>query len=524
MKWFFKMMLPALVLVSCSKEGGSPVEVDPVSTKENVEVVSHEKMELGRKLENPYSVKNVGEALAALYPTRASVEVPVTDCYVRFLPKNTEEYNLLSDLGVEMFDHPMDREILKDGDYYHDPAVPEDEMTWQYAVVSPDFEFPQGIDYEILDECFIPDEDVSTRGLGDLDWDSIERKAFEITDNADLLVPETRAKSKPSGRITIVDDKLRSKTKIGVSGVKMVANVFVKIATTYTDENGNYEFSRKFSARPHYRICFKNKVGFSIGLNLILIPASISTIGKGSPKGIDLTIDKNSDATLFRRCVVNNAAYDYFKKCQTSGVAMPPKNLRFWILNILKPSSTLMMHHGALLDYKLVSKYLGKYSSLVRLFAPDITIGSKEKNGNYSELYTTTIHEMAHASHYKNVGNDYWRSYAMYILTSFINTGETYGTGNGENAGYCEVGEMWAYYMENAMYKDRYGKNYNSGLNYWFKPQIFAELEAGGIRRSEICACLGYYTNDMKSLKASLLENCAGKTALINKVFSKYGK
>ncbi len=160
----------------------------------------------------------------------------------------------------------------------------------------------------------------------------------------------------------------------------------------------------------------------------------------------------------------------------------------------------------------------------MRLFAPDITIGSKDKNGDYSELYMATIHEMAHASHYKNAGNDYWRNYAMYILTSFINTGESYGTGNGENAGYCEVGEMWAYYIENALYKERYGKNYNSGLNYWFKPQIFAELEAGGVRRSEICACLGYYTNDMKSLKAYLLENCAGKATLINKVFKKYGK
>lgn len=89
MKWFFKMMLPALVLVSCSKEGGSPVEVSPVSTKENVEVVAHDVIELGRKLENPYSVTNVGKALAALYPTRGEVSVPVTDYYVRFLPKDT---------------------------------------------------------------------------------------------------------------------------------------------------------------------------------------------------------------------------------------------------------------------------------------------------------------------------------------------------------------------------------------------------------------------------------------------------
>ena len=524
MKWFFKMMLPALVLVSCSKEGGSPVEVDPVSTKESMEVVAHDMIELGRRLENPYSVANVGKALAALYPTRGAVDVSATDYYVRFLPKDTLELNRLSDLGLEMFDHPMDCEIVRDGDYYHDPSVPDDEITWQYAVVPQDFDFPDGIRHEVLDECFIPDDGVATRGLEGLDMDAVERKAFEITDNAALLEPVTRARSKPSGRITIVDDNLKSRKTVGVAGVKMVANVFVKIATTYTDENGNYAFSRKFSAKPRYRICFKNKVGFSIGLNLILIPASISSIGKGSSAGKDYNVDKNSDATLFRRCVVNNAAYDYYKKCQASGVTMPPKNLRFWILNILRPSSTLMMHHGALLDNKLVSKYIGKYVSIVRLFAPDITIGSKDKNGDYAALYSTTVHEMAHASHFSKAGTDYWRKYATYILTSYISTGDCYGTGSGENAGFCEVGEMWAYYMENALMKERYGKNHADGLEYWFKPQIFSELEAGGIRRSDICANLGYYTNDIKSLKASFLENQADKTVLINKVFKKYGR
>lgn len=517
-------MLPALVLVSCSKEGGSPVEVNPVSTGENVEAVAHDEIELGQRLANPYSVTNVGKALTVLYPTRGSVDVPVTDYYVRFLPKDTVQLNILSDLGVEMLDHPMDREILKDGDYYHDPSIPEGEITWQYAVVPPDFDFPDGIRHEILEECFIPDDNADTKALGDLDLDALERKAFELTDNADLLEPETKARVKPSGKITIVDERLRSKKTAGVAGVKMVANVFVKIATTYTDENGNYEFSRKFSARPRYRICFKNRVGFSIGLNLILIPASISTIGKGSSKGIDLTIDKNSDATLFRRCVVNNAAYDYFKKCQATGVTMPPKNLRFWILNILRPSSTLMMHHGAMLDGKLVSKYIGKYTSIVRIFAPDITIGSKDKNGDYPSLYSTTIHEMAHASHFSRVGTDYWKRYATYILTSFVSTGDCYGTGGGDNAGCCEVGEMWAYYVENMMYKARYGGSPAFGLSYWFKPQIFMDLENGGVRRSEISASMGPYVSDIKSLKAALLENCAGKTALINKTFSKYGK
>ena len=321
MKWFFKMMLPALVLVSCSKEGGSPVEIDPVSTKETTEVVAHEMIELGEELSNPYSVANVKEALSALYPTRATVDVPVSDYYVRFLPESEEEFNQIAGMGVELLDYPMDREVLKDGDYYHDPSLPDEAITWQYAVVPSDFVFPQGIRYEVLDECFIPDEEDETRSPGDFDWAAVERMAFEITGNGDMLEPQTRAKRKPSGTIKIVDDKLRNGKSVGVAGVKMVANVFVKIATTYTDENGNYQFSKKFSAKPRYRICFKNKVGFSIGLNLILVPASISTLGKSSSLGIDCVIDKNSDATLFRRCVVNNAAYDYYKKCQTSGVA-----------------------------------------------------------------------------------------------------------------------------------------------------------------------------------------------------------
>ncbi len=522
MKWFFKMMLPALVLVSCSKEGGSPVEIDPVSTMEKSEVVSHGEIELGQKLDNPYSVTNVKKAMTALFPTRASVDVPVSDFYVRFLPEDADDLAMLSDLGLDLFDYPLDREILKTGDYYHDPSVPQGEITWQYAVVPSDFVFPSGIAYEIMDECFIPDENVVTKGFEDVDWDSVERKAFEITGNSDMLEPQTRGRVKPSGRITIVDDKLRK--TVGVSCVKVLANVFVRISSTYTDKDGKYQFSMKFSARPHYKIRFKNKIGFTIGLNKILVQASTSSIGKGSNDGVNVKIDSKSDATLFRRCVVNNAAYDYYMKCEKTGVTKPANNIRFWILDILKPSSTLMIHHGAFLDNKLVSKYLGVYASIVRIFSPDITIGSKGKNWNYAELYMSTIHEMAHATHFAKAGTGYWKYYATYILTSFIGTGECYGTGSGNYAGYCEVGEMWAYYIENAIYKERYGGNSSDGHNYWFKPQILKELEAGGVRRSDICAALSPYTIDTKTFRDALITTTSGKSALINKVFDKYKK
>ncbi len=520
-------MLPALVLASCSKEEGSPAEVRPESTGERNEVVAHGAMELGERLENPYSLRNVREALTALYPTRSASDVDANALYVRFLPADMEEYSTLEGLGVEMFDHPLDREILVDGDYYHDPTVPEGSITWQYAVVPPDFPFPPGIRREFIEDCFIPEEDGETRGFQDVDWDAVERRAFEATGNGGLLAPRTRAKAKakakakPSGKICIKDGKLGRNS--GLSCVKMVANVFVKVSTVYTDEQGKYTFPARFSARPRYSICFQNKLGFTIGLNLVLVPASVSALGKDDPNGIDVTIDSGSDKTLFRRCAVNNAAYDYFKKCSSLGISAPPRNLRFWIMNILRPSCALMMHHGAILDTKLVSNYLGTYAAIVRVFAPDIVIGSKDKNGKYDELYTATIHELAHASHFVKAGTAYWDKYATYIMSSYLMTGSCYGTGNGENAGYCEVGEMWAYYMENRTYNDRYGGTMpNFGNSFWFHPQIFRHLDEKGMTCGEIFKALTPEVTDQDKLRAKLLELYPASKAVIDQVFEMY--
>lgn len=523
MKWLFKLMLPALVLVSCSKEGGSPEEVAPGSTGREAEIVTHGMIRLGPKLSNPYSLANMGNALASLYPTRSGSVLEPTDLYVRFLPGDEKDFELLSSLGVELFDYPLDYAISVEGDYYHDPSIPEDEVTWQYAVVPPDFDFPPGIAHEVLEECFIPDEDPSfTRGLEDVDWEEVERRSFEASGNGALLRVPTRSKAKPSGRITIKDDRLGK--AVGVSCVKMTAQVFVKVSTTYTDAQGNYSFSKKFSARPRYSICFQNSAGFSIGLNLILVPASVSTLGKDDPEGISLTVDPKSDNTLFRRCAVNNAAYDYIRSCGETGITPPPKNLRIWIMNILRPSCSVMLHHGALLDTKLVSNYLDVYKVLIRIFAPDIVVGSKGKGGSYSDLYSCATHEMAHASHFAVVGSSYWNKFATYILSSYLTTGSCYGSGNGENSGYCGVGEMWAYYAEDMFFKDRYGVNPGHGNGSWFHPEVLCALEAGGVTRKDIFSALQPSVTDMDAFRAELAEVCPAKKTLINQAFKKYWK
>ena len=80
----------------------------------------HGMIVLGRQLADPYSVENMTQALAAVYPTKAAARVllPATHYYVRFLPANEAQYALLEKMGLELMDHPMDFEIVREGDWH----------------------------------------------------------------------------------------------------------------------------------------------------------------------------------------------------------------------------------------------------------------------------------------------------------------------------------------------------------------------------------------------------------------------
>ena len=294
MRGKIRLMLMALVLMSCS---GNGIDSDPGLDYQYGRNLSHEKIVLGARLENPYKTENITKALEALYPTKADrVEVRTTDLYVLFLPKDEEQLALLD--GLRLTDHPLDFEILEDGDWYHDPEVPDDKMTWQYAVVPHDFDFPQ-VEYEIIDECHISENSFQTRGDEGIDWEAVERQSYQMTGNAAYLLPDTRSeKVSPSGRITLVDEKVDGGKPVGVRGVRVSCNSFVKFAHVYTDEDGYYTMDKKFSAKLRYRLVFENVKGFSIGFNMILVPASTSTLGKSGPDGVNVTVTKESESCL----------------------------------------------------------------------------------------------------------------------------------------------------------------------------------------------------------------------------------
>lgn len=524
MKGTLNLLILALLIVSCSKEGKVPEHGINYSYGRNLE---HERIVLGNRLENPYKTVNVTKALMSLYPTKADrVEVKATDLYVRFLPSSEQECDLLIGMGLELIDHPLDYEIAVEGDWYHDPEVPEGQVTWQYAVVPVGFEFPADIEYELIDECYIINNP-AVRSDG-IDWEAVEREAYRITGNEHRyndITTKASTKVVPSGRITIVDQNASGGKPFGVAGVKVSCNSFVKFDSAYTDRDGYYAMSKTFSSDLRYRLVFQNTKGFAIGLNLILVPASVSTLGKSSSAGVNMTVTSASDSKLFRRCVVNNAAYDYYSRCSKEdlNLTLPPKDLRIWIFNNMESSSAVMLHHNAFLSNSLVSKYLGQYASLIKCLLPDITIGTKGM-ADYASIYGAVCHELAHASHFAKVGTDFWNPYITYIITSYITSGgNAYGDGTGDKAGLCEVSEMWAYYIQSRMFKDRYGGTFPSyGTSFWFSPQIYRYLDDRGMKPYQFLSVMNTDVVNKSCLKQKLIETYPTKRTVIEQVFSRY--
>ena len=99
----------------------------------------------------------------------------------------------------------------------------------------------------------------------------------------------------------------------------------------------------------------------------------------------------------------------------------------------------------------------------------------------------------------------------------------TYGDGAGDGAGYCEIGEMWAYYLESKMYKERYGGSFPTfGTSFWFYPQIFRFLDERGLSQSKIFSVLREDVTSRDDLETALTLSFPDKREVVQQVFSRY--
>lgn len=342
--------------------------------------------------------------------------------------------------------------------------------------------------------------------------------------------PETRGKRRPEGTIRVYDDY--AGTFVPVKGVKIRCHRFIKWSTTFTDESGHYTMDSKFRFGPHYAIVFDNRKGFDIWGNWGPIARANLNMGWHSNRGHSRDINAGSFAWDW--AAVNNATYDYYKMCEETGIAKPPRNLKIWVFKRWTTSSTPMLRRIVHpIGYNGNSSWKNFFinigygtlatvlNQMLKKVLPDITIGTG--GHSYRKVYDVVNHELSHASHFSQVGSAHWAKYISYIMTY-----GSYGNGTGKNAELCGIGEMWGYSMGHIRAYEKYNP---SGLlddypdvHTWLKPHVFWDLQRDKVlTKKQIYDCLVVGVDTYDRLVAKMYEKYPEKADEIEKAFTDNG-
>ena len=245
---------------------------------------------IGPKHTNPYKVDIIKQAYNDLYEPDVSSLSP-NYLYVRFLPQSPQDVKKLLDTGFELWDFPLDNEIISFGERYHDPAVTDSAYTWQYAVVEVGITMPT-VQYEVLEQLALVPEDCA-----------IAQKAFLLTGNEyqtpeqfeaapplvngkfefllehgnpsdgggsgtgggsegrDCNCPIPDHQRKPSGCVQVFDNMLSGwEGVINVDVITSKSQIFGAIfhRKTETDNNGCWMINHKYHGKIHVWVRWEN--------------------------------------------------------------------------------------------------------------------------------------------------------------------------------------------------------------------------------------------------------------------------
>ncbi|MDC6362333.1 MULTISPECIES: hypothetical protein [Flavobacteriaceae] len=558
-----KMAILLLVLASCEKEVVQTNDPQPIA-KEQQDTLRM--IKLGKKLENPYSVKNMRKAYANLIKKleksqknygsqtlKDSSEIITTDYYVKFWVENDEQKQLLLADSLNLSEIPLDVEIKQEGDYYVDENTEILEAQWLYASVLKDYKVPDGISYEKVEDLFLvepsnvdTDEDgqddsktttiAGKTGISKEFLFDLEDEALRLTGNYEESASSYQEKSKktPQGYVKVYNTV--TKKMDPVVGVKVKTRRWFKWAKGWTNSNGYYKVNRGYRRDVHYTVVFKNTIGFKIWPWLASVSSARYRAGKHSRNGYNVNFSTSSVG--WRWATVNNATVKYFNYCAQMGIGKPHNNLRIVALGGTGYSSAPMLRrvwgYAGFTTNSKVSTFISKANKialkaniiwiLTKFILPDVIIRSGSSKGT-DGVFSTTFHELAHASHFKKVGSGYWMKYINYIITY-----GAYGNGHGKNAGYCGVGEMWGNYLSAvlsdkefpASYKNHGSHDYLDENEDWYNPGFLQDVDnIPDVTILEIFDCLKSTTDTFPDL----IKELKLKTIYDEKVdvaFSKY--
>lgn len=556
MKRFIYIIVAGFALASCTNELEIEFETEiPISLNDDLNLTDG--VIIGDKLRNPYSLEVMKQACDMLYPPTRG-EAPVSDSlivpnvkYVRFLPTDSIEYRTLSASKLELFNYPLDYDILGDPSDYHDPNLTPEQITWQYTVMPIDDPLPI-VKSEVLELAYIP---TSNNVDGLYDMEAIENTAIKLGsgNNLTLLGKDRRPSVMPIigesvpyiGKIQLCDSG--NTNAKGVKGVKVRARHFFKIRTDFTDEQGRYfiDMEEFPNCTPRFELRFENKYGFKLGYNVELIMPQTFNM-KDTHSFTFKDSDSGKDYKAWVLGTINNAAYDWYKRCETEGMPTPPSDLYIWAMEMAGGAACPMLHHGTFNTSGLSLATLATFlfgpdfgfvtnvwlSILFNTIAPDVFVFGVD-NTMTSNLYKNTCHELAHATHFQQLGEEvldrafWWADVINYeVACGVLNGGgNPYDHPSIEREEKAGVTEMWAHAVGYIMLYEYWGTNisrisYPESGRYWFKPEIIWDLYKAGMSLKDISQSMTEDITTRSSFKAQLVKDNSLYTSKIQSIFN----
>ena len=345
---------------------------------------------LGEQLENPYSVENMQIAYNQLKNTEDGDSLEATHLYIRYLAQNENEHNeLLTDENLELFDYPLDYEMEEGGISHHDSNLPDSAITWQYTVVEVGYVFKE-IQHETISELFIPELIEEESGAFNESFvRDLVYKSLELTNN---LKSETTSQHGaeavhwyPSGVIQVHDDVAGI---IPLEGAKVRARSWFIIRKDYTNEDGHFQTGKTLTDVT-YSIKWENRY---YDIRDGALPQAYFRGPKNrDPWNLDIVSGKS-----LRFATIHRAAYRYNYK-NIGGLKRP--NIWTRLKIVYKDGEGTGVNWGTHWQ-RFVLAPAG-----IQLF-PNIKLWGKRDHPtlgiiyrNTNDLYSTTIHELAHTSH-----------------------------------------------------------------------------------------------------------------------------
>ncbi len=451
------LFLALVTIVGCKKENLIEENANlPIGqTNESSVDVDGNEIRLGKRLENPYSVGNMQKAYDNLNSKgelrqKSNIVIEATHYYVRFLPKDGEELGILNaDTTIHLFDYPLDVQIEQEGVYYHDPSLTDSAITWQYTVVPVNYSFPS-IQYEKLADLFLNEEkkNLKSAKVSSSFYEQLEEESFKLTGNEDDLTnlddkESIQLKSKsskwnPDGYIKVYDDALGSWQPI--VGLTVRARRWFTIKKATTNSSGYFR-TGDFKRPVNYSIKWEHPNRFDIRKG-----SYGQAYTNGPKKKGRWNQSYNKDNFYWAYGIVFRAAHIYYTQNWRWGIKTPPYNRGLLKQNLhigIKDKNSNNAPH-----YFDFNKFW--QSAQVVLYYP--FSGSYTRSSE--NVFATTIHEVAHASHWEIANQN---------LNWLLHSGKT-------------MVESWANGVENEITKTFYS-GYNSQVSYVisFKNTIFGQ-------------------------------------------------